>query len=69
MKKDIYYIVGVKDKYRYRFSCTTINKEFCCKFNHQSHGTVWFELNGSGAYVAIPEEWIEYCAPSKVLCS
>lgn len=64
---DIYYIVGIKDKYKDRLSCTTINKEFCGKFNHQAYGVAWFELNGSGAYVAVPDEWIEYIAPSKVL--
>lgn len=67
MKKDIYYIIGIKSEYISRLNLTTINKEFCGKFNHQAYGIVWFELNGSDAWVAIPENWIEYIAPSKEL--
>lgn len=69
MTRDIYYIVGIKEKYRDKLSLTTINREFCGKFHHEAHGVVWFELNGSGAWVAIPSEWIEWTAPSKVLWS
>ena len=64
---NIYYIVSVKDEYKGELKSTTINKEFCGKFNHQAHGVTWFELNGSGAFVAIPDKWIEYVAPSKIL--
>lgn len=67
MTKDIYYIISLKDKYKNRLNLTTINKEFCGKFNHQAYGIIWFELNGSGAWVAIPDEWIEWIAPSKAL--
>jgi hypothetical protein len=67
MKKDIYYIIGIKAEYQSRLNLTTIGKEFCGKFNHQAYGIVWFELNGSNAWVAIPEAWIEYIAPSKEL--
>lgn len=64
---DIYYIVGIRSDYRHNLNLTTINKEFCGKFIHQSHGNLYFELNGSRALVIVPEEWISYCAPSKVL--
>ena len=67
MFNDIYYIVSIKDVYKDRLKLTTISKEFCGKFNHQAHGISWFELNGSGAFVAVPDEWIEYVAPSKIL--
>ena len=67
MCDDIYYIVSIKDKYKNKLKLTTISKEFCGKFHHQAHGIVWFKLNGSGALVAVPDEWIEYIAPSKIL--
>lgn len=67
MKNDIYYIVSLKDGYRNKLNLTTVGKEFCAKFNHQAYGIVWFELNGSGAWVAVPDQWIEWIAPSKVL--
>lgn len=67
MIKDVYYIVSLKDEYRNKLNLTTINKEFCAKFNHQAFGVIWFELNGSGAYVVVPDKWIEWMAPSKVL--
>lgn len=67
MKNDVYYIVSLKDEYRNKLNLTTINKGFCAKFNHEAYGIVWFELNGSGAWVAIPDRWIEWIAPSKVL--
>lgn len=63
----IYYIVGLKDDYKHHLRLTTINKEFCGRFIHQSHGNLYFELNGSGALVIVPEEWIAYCAPSMKL--
>ena len=67
MKKDIYYIVYIKDEYKDKLELTTINKRFCGKFNHEAQGVVWFELNGSGALIAIPDKWIEIVAPSKEL--
>ena len=67
MNKDIYYIVSIKDAFRQKLTHTTIDKEFCGKFNHEAYGVVWFELNGSGAYVVIPEHWIEWIAPSEKL--
>ena len=67
MKKDIYYIIGLKDEYKNKLNLTTIHNHFCGKFNHQAHGVIWFELNGSGACVAIPDEWVEWIAPSKAL--
>ena len=67
MRNDIYYIVSIKDEYKDKLKLTTIKKEFCGKFNHQAHGVSWFELNGSGGFVAVPDEWIEYVAPSKIL--
>ena len=65
--KDVYYIVGIKNDCRHNLKLTTINKEFCGKFIHQSHGNLYFELNGSRALVIVPEEWVSYCAPSKAL--
>ena len=67
MRNDIYYIVSIKDEYKDRLKLTTITKEFCGKFNHQAYGVSWFELNGSGGWVAVPDEWIEYVAPYKIL--
>ena len=67
MCNDIYYIVSIKDEYKNRLKLTTISKEFCGKFNHASYGVLWFELNGSGGLVAVPDKWIEYVAPSKIL--
>ena len=67
MKKDIYYIVYLKDESRHKLGLTTISNSFCGKYNHEAWGVVWFELNGSGAFVAIPEAWIECIAPSKEL--
>ena len=64
---DVYYIVGIRSDCRHNLELTTINKEFCGRFIHQSHGNLYFELNGSKALVIVPEEWISYCAPSKVL--
>lgn len=69
MNRDIYYIVYLKDESRYKLEPTTIGKRFCGRYNHEAWGIVWFELNGSGAYVAIPEAWIECIAPSKELWS
>lgn len=65
--RDIYYIVYLKDIYRNQLELTTIGKRFCAKYHHEAWGIVWFELNGSGAYVAIPEAWIECIAPSREL--
>lgn len=64
---NIYYIVGLKDDCKHNLRLTTINKEFCGRFIHQSHGNLYFELNGSGALVIVPEEWVSYCAPSMKL--
>ena len=64
---DVYYIVGIRSDCRHNLKLTTINEEFCGRFIHQSHGNLYFELNGSKALVIVPEEWISYCAPSKVL--
>lgn len=69
MKKDIYYIVYIKDEYIDRLHLTTIAKRFCGKFIHQSYGNLYFELNFSEALVVVPEEWIECLAPSKALWS
>lgn len=65
--EDIYYIVNIKEKYRYELRFTTINKEFCGKIVNQTSGNIYFELNGSGGLVIIPHEWINWLAPSKVL--
>lgn len=62
-----YYIVRLKDEFKSNLSLTTINKDFCGRFIHQSYGNLYFELNGSGALVIIPEKWIESCAPHKAL--
>lgn len=64
---NIYYIVGIRSDCRRNLDLTTINKEFCGKFIRQSHGNLYFELNGSKALVIVPEEWISYCAPAKAL--
>lgn len=69
MYKDIYYIVCLKDEYVGELKLTTIRKRFCGKFIHQSHGNLYFELNGSSALVVVPEKWIEYVAPSKVMAN
>lgn len=63
----IYYIIRIKDEFIRNLNLTTINKEFCGRFIHQSYGNMYFELNGSRALVIIPEKWIESCAPSKIL--
>ena len=65
--KNIYYIVTVKDEFKDKLSLTTIKKMFCGKFIRQSYGNLYFRLNGSGALVIVPEEWIELCAPAKIL--
>lgn len=62
-----YYIVRLKDEFKNNLNLTTIKKEFCGRFIRQSYGNLYFELNGSGALVIVPEKWIESCAPSKVL--
>lgn len=63
--KDIVYIVALKDCYKKYLELTTINKIFCGKYIKSEYGNVYFELNGIKAVVIIPEEWIEYMAPSK----
>ena len=65
--EDIYYIVNIKEKYRYELRLTTINKEFCGKIVNQTAGNIYFELNGSGGLVIVPHEWINWLAPSKIL--
>lgn len=61
------YIVRIKDEFKNNLNLTTITKEFCGKFIRQLYGNLYFELNGSGALVIVPEEWIKLCAPSKVM--
>lgn len=66
--EDIYYIVNIKEKYRYELRHTTINKVFCGKIVNQTDGNIYFELNdGSDTLVIIPHSWINWLAPSKVL--
>lgn len=65
--KNIYYIVRIKEEYINNLRCTTINHEFCGKYIKAEYGNVYFSLNGSGANIIIPEEYIEFCVPSKVL--
>lgn len=65
--ENIYYIVTIKDEFKDKLGLTTINKTFCGKFIKQSYGNMYFRLNGSGARVIVPEEWIELCAPAKIL--
>mgnify|MGYP003309026437 CR=1 FL=1 len=43
--EDYYYIVRIKEEYRNELKLTTINKEFCGRFIHQSYGNMYFELN------------------------
>lgn len=64
---DVYYIVGIRSDCSHNLKLTTIDKEFCGRLIRQSHGNLYFKLNGSKALVIVPEEWISYCAPSKVL--
>ena len=66
-KKDIYYIVAIKDDKVANLRMTTINKEFCGRVIKTADSNIFFKLNGSGAKVTIPIGWIEYLAPSKVL--
>lgn len=64
---DIYYIVSLKERYKYDLYLTTITKEFCGKIVNQTADNIYFELNGSNALVIIPHNWIEWLAPSKKL--
>lgn len=64
---EIYYIVGIKSERIPNLESTTINKSFCGKIIKATKESTFFELNGSGAKVIIPTDWIEYLAPSKVL--
>lgn len=64
---EIYYIVGIKGERISNLESTTINKSFCGKIINITEESAFFELNGSGAKVIIPTDWIEYLAPSKVL--
>lgn len=66
-KEDIYYIVGLREEAIQNLKLTTINKEFCGKIIYEAYNNIYFELNGSGAMVIIPEKWISFCAPSKKL--
>lgn len=61
------YIVRIKDEFKNNLNLTTITKEFCGKFIRQLYGNLYFELNGSGALVIVPEEWIKLCALSKAM--
>ena len=63
--KDIVYIVTLKDEYRKYLELTTVDKMFCGRYIKSEYQKVYFELNGSKAVVIIPEEWIEFMAPSK----
>lgn len=63
--KDIVYIVTLKDEYRKYLELTTVDKIFCGKYIKSEYKKVYFELNNSKAIVIIPEEWIEFMAPSK----
>lgn len=65
--RDIYYIVNIKEIYRNQLAHTTIKKDFCGKYHHEAWGVVWFELYHSGAFVVIPEAWIEWIAPAEKL--
>lgn len=66
--EDIKYIVVLKDEYRKYLELTTIDKMFCGRYIKSEYKKVYFELNGSHSVVVIPEEWIEFMAPSK-LCN
>ena len=66
--EDIKYIVTLKDEYRKYLELTTVDKMFCGKYIKSEYKKVYFELNGSHGVVVIPEEWIEFMAPSK-LCN
>lgn len=65
--KGIYYIVKIRDKYIENLHLTTITNIFCGKYLKAEYGNVYFLLNGSNANIIIPEEYIEFCAPSKKL--
>lgn len=67
LPKEIYYIVTIKSEYIHEFVLTTIHRRFCGKIVYQTCSNFYFELNGSGALVIIPHEWIETMAPSKEL--
>lgn len=71
MRNDIYYIVNLdldrNEEIYPSIKDTTIRKSFCGKIVNESHGKLFFELNGSGALVIIPYSWIKFMAPSKVL--
>ena len=63
MKREIYYIVGIKDENIPAFRNTIINKEFCAKIIKITEKATFFELKGSEAAVIISVDWIEYLAP------
>ena len=65
MDKNIKYIVTIKDEHLHAFASTTINRQFCGEIIAQIRDHFVFSLNGSGAQVIIPYEWIECMAPSK----
>lgn len=66
-KKNIYYIVGIKNERFPSLKNTTINKEFCGRIVKITENNTFFKLNGSEVNVIIPTDWIEYLAPSKLL--
>lgn len=63
--KDIKYIVAIKDEYVKNFELTTIKKKFCASYIKSEYNNIYFELNGSKAFVIIPEKWIESMVPSR----
>lgn len=67
-KEDIYYLVIVRENILDPlWDKTTTHNTFCGKLVNQNNGRFYFELNGSGALVIIPHDWIDWMAPSQVL--
>lgn len=67
-EKGIYYIVNIKERYKYDLHLTTITDQFCGKIVNQTGSNIYFNLYGSEALVIIPHDWIEWLAPSKKIC-
>ena len=66
-KKDIYYIVGIKNERLSSLKDTDINiKELCARIVKITESNTFFKINGSEVNVIIPTDWIEYFAPSKL---
>lgn len=65
LENKIRYIVHLKDDFY--MPNTTIKRQFCGFIENTTKTHIYFRLHGSGGYVIIPHNKIEWMAPSQVL--